>query len=70
MFDLSILKGISPSTWKKTAVVPVYKKGNSSNYRPVSTFKDFYKVFENVIHNQVSFIFEYELHLSQNRFVK
>jgi hypothetical protein len=38
IFNLSLFQQLFPSSWKKAAIVPIFKKGNSSliaNYRPI-----------------------------------
>jgi hypothetical protein len=48
IFNLSLTSVTFPSLWKQTAVVPVFKKGNSttvSNYRPISILNNFSKTF-------------------------
>jgi hypothetical protein len=48
-----------PFFWKQTAVVPLFKKGDStsvSNYRPVSVLNNFSKIFEFTIYDNL-FIF-------------
>jgi hypothetical protein len=48
VFNLSLTSVTFPSLWKQTAVVPVFKKGNSiivSNYRPVYILNNFSKIF-------------------------
>ena len=53
--------GIFPDAFKKSKIVPIFKKGDSSlltNYRPISILPTISKIFERVIYNQV-----YELYL-------
>ena len=57
LFNLSLSTGIVPSCWKKKRVTPVFKKGDSddvNNYRPISILPITMKVFEKVVHYQVS----------------
>ena len=62
--NLSISQKCFPDAWKKSKVVPLYKKDdqlNPKNYRPVSILPILSKVLEKVIYGQ---IMEY-LHLNQ-----
>jgi len=59
IFNLSLSNGVFPSLWKEAAVVPIFKKGSSAlvtNYRPISLLNNFSKVFEIIIHDQLSTI--------------
>jgi retron-type reverse transcriptase len=54
--------------WKQTAVVPVFKKGNStivSNYRPISNLNNFSKIFEFIVYDHLCNFFKYKLNPSQ-----
>ena len=47
--------GIFPDAFKKSKIVPIFKKGDSSlltNYRPISILPTISKIFERVIYNQ------------------
>ena len=49
--------GIFPDSLKYADVTPVFKKGDNTakeNYRPISTLSNFSKVFERLLHNQIS----------------
>jgi hypothetical protein len=55
--NLSLSQQLCPSFWKQAAVVPNFKKGNSTllaNYRPISSLNNFSKVFEFVIYDHIS----------------
>ena len=57
LFNLSLSTGTVPLCWKKKRVTPVFKKGDSddvNNYRPISILPITMKVFEKVVHSQVS----------------
>ena len=59
LFQNCINTRTSPDTWKKSNIVPVYKKGEKQivdNYRPVSLLPILGKIFEKIIFNS---IFEY-----------
>ena len=48
--------GVFPETFKKSKIIPLYKKGDSSllsNYRPISLLPTISKVFERIIYNQL-----------------
>ena len=48
--------GIFPDAFKKSKIVPIFKKGDSSlptNYRPISILPTISKIFERVIYNQL-----------------
>jgi hypothetical protein len=58
---------------EKAINVPILKKGNSSfvsNYRPISLLNNFSKVFEFVVHSQMSHYFTSKLNPNQHDFVK
>ena len=49
--------GVFPETFKKSKIIPLYKKGDSSllsNYRLISLLPTISKVFERIIYNQLS----------------
>ncbi len=51
-FNYSIRHGIFPEEWKKSNIVPIFKKGDKalpSNYRPVSLLCCLSKVFEKLV---------------------
>ena len=57
LFNLSLTTGIVPKCWKKKRVTPVFKKGDTddvNNYRPISILPITMKIFEKVVHSQVS----------------
>ena len=56
IFNLSIDKGIFPSSLKLAKCVPIHKKGDKSvlsNYRPISILSVFSKLFEKLIHKRL-----------------
>ena len=56
IFRSCIENGKFPPDWKKANVVPVHKKGNKQtleNYRPVSLFPIYGKIFEHLIYNSL-----------------
>ena len=57
IFNLSLRSGVVPKCWKRKRVTPLFKKGDSddvNNYRPISILPIPMKVFEKIIHFQVS----------------
>ena len=57
IFNLSLSTGIVPSLWKRKRVTPVFKKGSTddvNNYRPISVLPITMKIFEKIVHYQVS----------------
>ena len=48
--------GIFPDSFKKSKIIPLFKKGEPSllvNYRPISLLPTISKIFERIIHNQM-----------------
>jgi hypothetical protein len=69
IFNLSLSQQLFPSSWKQAAIVPIFKKVNSSllaNYRPISILNNFSKVFESVIHDHVSHYLQSKLNCCQH----
>ena len=57
LFNFSLSTGSVPKCWKKKRVTPVFKKGDTddvNNYRPISILPITMKIFEKVVHRQVS----------------
>ena len=57
IFNLSLRTGCVPKCWKKKRVTPVFKKGDTddvNNYRPISIIPIAMKIFEKIVHSQVS----------------
>ena len=54
LFKSSLTVGIFPEDWKKGNIIPVHKKESKNclkNYRPISLFPVFSKIFERQIFN-------------------
>ena len=52
-----MLKGTIPQSWKHAKVTPIIKSGdqtNVSNFRPISVIPVIMRVFERIVHNQLS----------------
>ena len=61
LFNLCIKTNVIPSTWKHAKVIPLHKKGDTSepsNYRPISLLSSTSKLFERFLANQISSYFE------------
>ncbi len=57
LFNISLNHGKLPSLWKQAIITPIHKKGLRSsvaNYRPISLTSVICRIFENVIHEQLS----------------
>ena len=68
LFNVSLTTGDFPMDWKKANVYPVFKSGDPclrTNYRPISVLSIIAKVFETVVHQQVTSYF-----ISNNLFAK
>ena len=56
LFNLSVHSGIFPDDLKTAVVVPIFKKGESTdkrNYRPISLLPVISKIFEKIIKKQM-----------------
>ena len=57
IFNLSLKLGSVPKCWKTKRVSPLYKgdlKTDPSNFRPISILPIPMKIFEKIVHDQVS----------------
>ena len=73
IFNLSLTQGYFPELWKFSAVVPIFKSGDSTlvnNYRPVSLLCGFAKVFEKVVHKRIYFYLSPMISEVQHGFLK
>ena len=60
IFKTCLRTGIFPLEWKKSNIVPIYKKGDKQtviNYRPVSLFPICGKIFERLLYNEMLHFF-------------
>jgi hypothetical protein len=67
------LAGKFLSLRKQAAVVTIFKKGKSTlvvNYRAILILNNYYKIFERIIHDRLSFSFKTKLHPNQHGIVK
>ena len=57
IFNASLAKGIVPDVWKLAKITPIFKTGarnEKNNYRPISVLSVFAKLFEKIVHDQLS----------------
>ena len=57
IFNCSLATGYVPKCWKTIRVSPIYKvdvKTDPSNFRPISILPIPMKIFEKIVHDQVS----------------
>ena len=58
-FSHSLSHGVIPKSWKRAAIIPIYKSGDKtvpSNYRPISLTSVICKVLERIIRKVFSFL--------------
>lgn len=71
MFRISLDSGKLPKIWKKSIIIPIFKKGdrtNINNYRPISLTCSTCRVFERIIAKNITeFLLKYNL-LSEHQF--
>ena len=48
IFNISFSTGIFPSEMKIAKVIPLFKNGNTSDYRPISILSQFSKILETI----------------------
>jgi hypothetical protein len=73
ILTISLLQGKFPTLWNQAAVVPIFKKGSSAlvtNYRPITIWNNFSKMFESIILDRLCFYFKFKIHQSQHGFIK
>ncbi len=71
LINLSFQEGTFPSVFKPSKVVPVYKKGNTTdmtNYRPISLLPIFGKLVEKIFYKRLSSFVEKQHILSNSQF--
>ena len=65
ILNASLAKGLVPNVWKLAKITPILKPGarnEKNNYRPISVLSVFAKLFEKIVHDQLSdflFLIEY-----------
>lgn len=71
LINLSLQTGTFPEKLKVTTVKPVYKKGEKSdlcNYRPITLSSVFSKIFEKVMHDQLTGFLNKFRQINKNQF--
>jgi hypothetical protein len=56
LFKQSLSKGRLPSSWSRSIIVPIHKKGmrsSAKNYRPISLTSVFCRILESIIHRHM-----------------
>jgi Reverse transcriptase (RNA-dependent DNA polymerase)/Endonuclease-reverse transcriptase len=72
IFNLSLSKGIFPSIWKNSFLVPIFKSGKRNdiaNYRGVAILSCFAKLFEVIAYGYIFFSVKSVIPTSQHGFV-
>ena len=57
IYNASLAKGIVPNVWKLAKITPIFKTGarnENNNYRPLSALSVSAKLFEKIVHDQLS----------------
>lgn len=73
LFNNSITTSVYPSKFKDSYVVPIYKKGDSSNtknYRGITILTNLSKIFESILYNQMYPFFSTKFSCKQHGFVR
>ena len=71
IFNASLEKGLVPNVWKLAKITPIFKPGarnEKNNYRPISVLSVFAKLFEKIVHDQLSDFLLSNRILSMNQF--
>jgi hypothetical protein len=71
LFNLSLNKGVFPSSWKHAYIVPVQKTGllsNIENYRPISILSTASKLFDSILSKRIFPVFKNVLSCHQHGF--
>ena len=70
IFNNCVDTGTFPDIWKRSKIIPVHKKGDKQivdNYRPVSLFPIFGKIFEELLFNSIMDFLEESNLLNSNQ---
>ena len=57
IINISLNTSVYPTDWKRSKVIPLYKKGQHNkvdNYRPISVIPAVSKIIEKIVHQQLS----------------
>ena len=71
LVNQSFSSGTFPDLLKKAKVIPIFKKGDESlvtNYRPISILPALSKVFERIMHDQLTIYFENNNLINPNQY--
>lgn len=71
IFNLSLKTGVFPSAFKKSIVIPLFKKGDTklvTNYRPISLTPCISKVLEKIVKKRLCKFMDKHKILSENQF--
>ena len=53
IFNLSLLNGVFPDSMKIARVIPLFKSGNTKEYRPISLLPQFSRILEKNYHSRL-----------------
>ena len=70
-FNLILSWGVVPTLWKRSIVVPVFKRGDAglaTNYRPISLASCCFKLFEHLVHSRIGPLISSQLDVCQGGF--
>ena len=70
-FNLVLSWGVVPTLWKRSIVVPVFKRGDAglaTNYRPISLASCCFKHFEHLVHFRIGPLISSHLDVCQGGF--
>ena len=70
-FNLVFSWSVVPTVWKRSIIVPVFKRGDPTlpnNYRPISLASCFFKVLEHLVHSRIAPHIVLQLDKSQDGF--
>ena len=71
IFNLSMSSGMFPKLMKIAKIIPIFKSGSRllvTNYRPISLLPVFSKIFEKIIHRQLSTFLELKSLIFESQF--
>ena len=71
LFNLVLSWGVVPTLWKRSIVVPIFKRGDAglaTNYRPISLASCCFKLFEHLVHFRIGPLISSQLDVCQGGF--